>query len=348
MSKVALAKALRVTSRIVTAWEAGEKAPRRNLQALVEVLRFPESFFYGEESLDEPSPDSVSFRALASLTAGRRDQALVAGALAWRFSDWIGRLFTLPNPDIPTYNSLDPETAAMAVRAEWGLGELPIRNMIHLLELHGVRVFSMVEDCRAMDAYSLWRDNGIPYVFLNTMKSAEHSRQDAAHELGHLVLHRKGGPRGKDAEQQANRFGSAFLMTKGSVLAGAPYGGTLGQIVKAKHTWNVSVVSLIHRMHVVNLLTDWQYRSLMIEASEKRYRLKEPEPAPREISQVLAKVLRALRDERLTLNDVAAELEIVPSELKSMVFGLTLTSVTGASAMGSGGHGTTTPTLRLV
>ena len=33
-----------------------------------------------------------------------------------------------------------PETAAEAIRSEWGLGERSIPNLIHLLEAHGVRV----------------------------------------------------------------------------------------------------------------------------------------------------------------------------------------------------------------
>src|SRR5260363_170930 len=49
-------------------------------------------------------------------------------------------------------------------------------------------------------------------LFLYTRKSAEHARFDAAHELGHLVLHRHGSPQGREAEKEADTFASAFLM----------------------------------------------------------------------------------------------------------------------------------------
>ena len=39
-----------------------------------------------------------------------------------------------------------------------------------------------------MDAFSLIRDDR-PFAFLNTDRSAERQRFDAAHELGHLLLH---------------------------------------------------------------------------------------------------------------------------------------------------------------
>src|SRR3546814_6566541 len=56
---------------------------------------------------------------------------------------------------------------------------------------------SDLEDTKNVDAFSCWR-NGQPFVFLNTFKSAERSRFDAAHELAHLVLHRHGGPQGRE------------------------------------------------------------------------------------------------------------------------------------------------------
>ena len=84
--------------------------------------------------------------------------------------------------------------------------------MIKLLESKGVRVFSLAENTKNVDAFSCWR-NDVPYIFLNTFKSADRSRLDAAHELAHLVLHRHGGPRqGREAEIEANSFASSFLM----------------------------------------------------------------------------------------------------------------------------------------
>ena len=42
--------------------------------------------------------------------------------------------------------------------------------MIKLLESKGVRVFSLAENTKNVDAFSCWR-NGTPYVFLNTFRS---------------------------------------------------------------------------------------------------------------------------------------------------------------------------------
>jgi hypothetical protein len=45
----------------------------------------------------------------------------------------------------------------------WALGEQPI-SMIKLLESKGVRVFSLAENTKTVDAFSCWR-NDVPYVF---------------------------------------------------------------------------------------------------------------------------------------------------------------------------------------
>jgi hypothetical protein len=93
---------------------------------------------------------------------------------------------------------------AIELRREWKLGNASAPNLVQLIERHGVGVFSLVEDCRELDAFSCWL-RGHPYAFLNTIKTAEHGRFDAAHELGHLVLHcEKAAHLGHDFEQEAN------------------------------------------------------------------------------------------------------------------------------------------------
>ena len=121
----------------------------------------------------------------------------------------------------------------------WGLGELPVKNMIHLLESKGIRVFSLSIDTAQLDAFSMWHAD-TPFVFLNTMKSCEHSRFDAAHELGHLVLHRHAGSKGQEAEREANAFASAFLMPRASVLANAPHMATVDQLSRGRLTVGMS------------------------------------------------------------------------------------------------------------
>lgn len=334
-AKGALAKAVGISPRNLTEYEKGHQEPTpETVDRFASALSFPKEFFFGPD-LEEPTEEGASFRALSSLKARDRGMALGSGALAFALADWIEEHFDLPTPDIPQQPGVDPETAAQAVRAAWGLGERRIPNMVHLLEAHGVRVFSLSEDARAVDAFSEWRGS-VPYVFLNTKKTAEHSRMDAAHELGHLTLHAHGGPRGRQAESEAQAFGSAFLMPAGSVLADAPRGGRLPQLIRAKARWNVSAAGLAVRMHRLGLLSDWQYRSVFMELN-RNGRANEPtapgrEPLRRETSQVLEKVLRALRDENMTKASLAEALHIPLKDINASIFGLVLTGVSGSDA----------------
>lgn len=328
LTRGVLAERIGVSTRVLNAYDHQEYVPGpETLRRLAATLDFPVSFFYGPD-LDEPPLEGSSFRALSNLTARSREQALAAGALAMLLADWIDARFVLPEPNVPTFQGVDPETAAMSVRTEWGLGERPIQNMVHVLEAHGVRVFSLVHECAAVDAFSFWRGH-LPHVCLDTMKSPERSRMDAAHELGHLVLHWKGGVRGRESELEAQQFGAAFLMPRSSVVAEAPRSTRLDELIHVKRRWNVSLANLVYRMRALGLLTEWQYRSLFIEMSGKGYRTHEPNPAPSETSQVFDKVFRVLREDGVGPMQVAEELNLPPGELGTLVFGLALTPLKG-------------------
>ncbi len=250
-SKTRLAEGAGVILRAISAYESGEYSPTAETAArLAEALTFPVDFFFGDD-LHEPTAETASFRSLARMTASTREAALASGAIAMLLHDWMERRFALPPCDLPDLRQEDPETAAITLRHEWGLGEKAVRNIVHLLESKGVRVFSMAESTD-VDAFSLWRD-ATPFVFLNTLKSAEHSRFDAAHELGHLVLHREAGVHGKQAEHEANRFASAFLMPRSSILERAPVFPSLSALIQLKKQWIVSVAALAYRLHALKL-----------------------------------------------------------------------------------------------
>lgn len=344
-SKTELAQRVGVTPRAVGGWENGEMVPSDDsLALLARVLQFPVGFFAAGE-IDEPLQDSASFRALSSMTAAQRHAALAAGALAIEFAQWLDRRLELPAVDLLDMRGADPEAAAVAVRRRWGIGEKPIGNLIHLLEARGVRVFSLAEQCREVDAFSLWRD-GMPFVFLNTQKTPEHSRFDAAHELGHLVLHRHGHggcdgapqtdadpdvKRGRKAEDEANAFASALLMPRTSLLAMTPRIPTIAKLIEIKQTWRVSLAALSHRLHRLRVLNEWQYRNLCIEISRNGYRERELHGmTERESSQLLGMAFAELRrDNGMTRSEIARALHLPPAELESLVFGLAIAAVEG-------------------
>jgi Zn-dependent peptidase ImmA (M78 family)/DNA-binding XRE family transcriptional regulator len=320
----ALASAIGVSPVTLSRLENGVNEPEEDtLSAIAEALGYPRKFFCGED-LDELPAEAASFRSLSSMTARERDAALSSGVIAYMFHDWIAARFNLPACAVPELrNEATPEAAAQIVRTNWGLGVQPVSSMIKLLESKGVRVFSLHEETKNVDAFSCWRGD-TPFVFLNTFKSTERSRFDAAHELGHLVMHQHGAPQdSRQAEAEADRFASAFLMPADDVLSRIRYVADLGSLIAAKSRWGVSVAALNYRLHKLGVVSEWQNRSLNVELSSLGYRRWEPEGLPPETSALWPQIFSALWRERISRDHVAAALALPTAELDAILLRLT-------------------------
>lgn len=314
-----------IEPRTVTGYEAGEYLPGEDVaRRLARILGFPLSFFLADD-VDIPRAEGVSFRSMSKMTARQRDGAIAAGAIAFLLSDWLDNEFDLPVSDVPDMREDTPQSAAAGLRDLWGLGNRPIKNVVHLLELKGVRVFSLGEDGKEVDAFSVWHGQR-PYVFLNSQKSAERSRFDAAHELGHLVLHKHAAPNGLEAEKQANEFAAAFLMPEAPLRAVGRISG-LPKVVELKRLWLVSVAAMTYRLHELGLISKWAYQQLFTEISRRGWRTDEPMPMRREQSQVWKKVLDDLRQSGSGVERLSSILSVPESEVVKLLFGLVTVAV---------------------
>lgn len=327
-----LAKALGITSRSIQDYESGSAAPdSATVAEMALLLNFPKQFFYLEEAMPVIGEHAVSFRSLSKTNEVMRNCALSLGAIAFTLNDWIEERFNLPQADLPDLSDLPPEEAAATLRRMWGLGNVPISNMIYLLESKGIRVFSLADEVRDVDAFCTWY-GGKPFVFLNTMKSAERSRFDAAHELGHLVRDvysmRHGDTRGIEMEREADAFAGAFLMPRESVVVNKPPAFTIGYLLTLKQYWGVSLVALLHRLNALRLVSGWAYSNLCIEVAKCGYRTNEPEPMEREASQLLNKLLDALRAQKVGHVEIARTLCINVDEISALTFRLPRLAIT--------------------
>ena len=307
----------------ITRLEKGENQPEEaTVDKIAGVLAYPTEFFYGDEP-ETIDTAAVSFRGLTKMTAKQRDAAVSAGALGLQLCDWVEERFSLPKSNLLDLGyETNPEMAARSLRQYWGLGEKPIGSMIRLLETQGVRVLSLSEDTASVDAFSFWRGS-VPYVFLNTYKTAERSMLDAAHELGHLVLHAHGGVRSsREAEREANMFASSFLMPRDDVRSRMPRFIKIETVLRAKRRWRVSAMAMTYRLHTLQLLSDWQYKSMCIELGRRGYRSGEPEGVEQDASAIWKKVLSQLWEERTTKEDIAKSLSLPLDELEGLVCGL--------------------------
>ncbi len=313
----------------ITRLENGQnEADPATVEKLADVLKYPTSFFFKEE----PAPltkEIVSFRSLKSMSAKERDAALSAGELGVEVYSWLDDHFNLPALNLPSFDpELTPEAAADALRQHWGLGYDPISNLLKLLESKGIRVLGLEENTANVDAFSFWQDD-TAYTFLNSYKSAERSIFDAAHELGHLVLHKHGETSGangdtRSVELEANRFAAAFLMPEEDIRARMPRLITADLIIKAKKRWRVSAMALAYRLSHFDrpMLTEWQYRSICIELGKRGYRSGEPDGIIRESSVLWGKILAELWSDRKNLQNLADDLFLPVGEVEMLLSGI--------------------------
>ena len=301
-----------MSTRSISLYENGHQEPSADtLRQLALVLDVSPGFLRAPE-LDEIPEDAVSFRALSKMTARQRDRALSAGRVALLINDWIDTRFRLRRPTFPAHRPRSRGGRGGDPGA-LGPGRAPGQQRAASPGVPRARIYSLSSENAELDAYSLYW-HGRPFIFLATGKTGERGRFDAAHELGHLVLHGEHQvPSRPAAEAEANRFAAAFLMPRASVLAGDLRDATPERIVEAKRTWKVSAMALAHRLHELDLLTEWGYRTACVQLARLGYRSSEPRGIERESLQLLAKVFRAVRDGGETPATIASAIGSAPA-----------------------------------
>ena len=317
-SKKDLANNLYITQKTLSEWETGKSVPKyEKIQQVAEFLNFPIKFFYTDEEF-KMQVENISFRALSRLSASDRDKAIANLNIASLINKWVEKNFNLPKIQLPDLTGYNPTEAAKIIRKEWNLEEC-INNTIHILEQHGVRVYSLVEFCNDYDALSKWFDK-IPFVVLKPTKTSERSRFDAMHELGHLILHKNKVNRDKGIEDEANQFASEMLMPEESVKKHVPDIASLANFIQYKKLWKVSLQAIMYRYNKLGLISDWVYRSLYLQSRKWGYDQQEPEPIEKETSAIFKCIFKILKEDNKTLQNISNEISIPEEDLNKLMF----------------------------
>ncbi len=294
-SKTEVAAALKVSGAAITQWESGVKRPtHENLAALSQHLGAPLPLFFRDLPPAMHLRGPLSFRAWQS--AGTRQanrKATRLAELTAEIFDWLDERVTLPTPVLPPLlgeqgrgvdANVDVEAAAKATRQTWGLGERPLLKLGELLESRGVFLNPATFGDERFDAFSCVL-GGRPFIFLgNEKQDRARSRFDAAHELGHLVLHRhldaeklREPAAHALAEAAASRFASAFLLPA-ATFAPDVRETSLNGFLNLKPKWAVSVQSMVVRARELGLISPERCGELFKQMGWRRWRQAQGEP----------------------------------------------------------------------
>jgi Zn-dependent peptidase ImmA (M78 family) len=246
------------------------------------------------------SLDACHFRSLRSASQKERRRLLAIGTLICELFEALEEEYVdFPTEQISsiarvTTSDDDIEACATEVRRAWGLGQGPIPNVVKLLQSKGVIPCIVPPTCREVDAFSAWHA-GRPLVFLVGDQQGARMRFDAAHELGHLIMHADVNPGGHEVERDAHRFAGAFLVPREQFQAEWPRWLNWEQIFELKRRWGVSASALVRRAYDLRLLSEPSYRRANIRLrQEVAPDLRE---APPEYPTILDKSVALLRED---------------------------------------------------
>jgi len=276
-------------------------------------------FFLRDIHIRESKP--VFFRSMSAATKIARLRARCRYEWLLDIVGYLREFVTLPEVNFPRYAHIpasigsisdeDIEDVANRTRSHWGIGLGPLSNVTWLLENNGAIVARQKLDAKTLDAFSNWSDNDIttPYFILGIEKmSAVRSRFDAAHELGHMILHHhvddnklRNPTTFKLIEDQANYFASAFLLPEKTFSQEVFYAPNLEMLVALKSKWRVSIAAMVKRLRHLRLISREREQRLFINISRRHWRTKEPLDDELEIEEprVLQKVFDVLSNKNI-------------------------------------------------
>ena len=323
-----LAIAIGISRQAISVFESGEKGPEtETMERIAKVLEQPLSFFAADDAAAFGECSPRFFRAFGSDTKRRNLMCDVLGKWFAQTTRYLYELVTFPDVNLPAaapskgnrYSEEEIERAAEECRRVWGLGVGPISNVVGLLETKGIAVCRYEVSGQNIEAFSFWNGSR-PFIFLASEKdSAVRSRFDAAHELGHLILHKWIGPDEledsktlKLIEAEANRFASAFLMPRKS-FPNEVYTSRLDAFVELKRRWKVAIQAMVYRCKDLGIFDEFQVTNLYKQISFRKWRTKEPldDQIPLEQPKLLKRAVEAIIGAGKKMGDeMAAEIRV--------------------------------------
>lgn len=289
LSKINLGRLVDRSPSTITKWENGSHSPDAEVIAILgRVLNCPVTWFIKPTVKKENNP--VFFRTMAK-TAKDLCNA------SERYMGWLQEVSTtlqdyldypevdVPHLEVTDYRAIDDEmieVMAAKCRQQWGLGIAPITDLLLIIENAGVVCSRFEQGSAMMDGYSQWNESeSRPYIILASDKDNYYrSRFDAAHELGHVVLHRYverlDSVNFKPIEEQAHKFAACLMLPEEAFSVELPPFPTLENFISLKTRWGMSAHSMIHRAKSLELISPLEYQRLYKSVSARGWRKGEP------------------------------------------------------------------------
>jgi Zn-dependent peptidase ImmA (M78 family) len=244
--------------------------------------RFEVAFFHNDPPI-ELSPDSVMFRAKASMSRTEENEAR-------RYTEVVCELAAVllrhikPMPlKVSQITSKVPAEAARETRSLLSIAPSePIPHLLREIEKSGVLVLALPTELEGRDALSVWVDEvKMPVIALSRNRPGDRIRLSAGHEWGHIVLKHSKRLHAKE-EREAYEYSAELSLPETAMRREMTSPITLSTLAKLKSRWRMSMQALIRRGQDLGIITDGQSADLYTQLSAKGWRKREPVEIPEE------------------------------------------------------------------
>ena len=212
-------------------------------------------------------------------------------------------------------NAFDsPVDIAGRVRAEMGLSDGPVSNLVAAIEQIGAVVEIRNLGADRIDAIGTWPPGHRPIFILNERAPADRRRFTLAHELGHAVMHDQPSD---DQEREADRFASELLMPE-KVIRAELTGVDIAKLARLKQRWGVSMAALLRRARDLAAISEADYKRLNIEMSKAGYRTSEPGFVAAERPHQVTDAVRSHLDRGESIAQISKRVHMLPEEFNDL------------------------------
>jgi Zn-dependent peptidase ImmA (M78 family)/DNA-binding XRE family transcriptional regulator len=321
LTQTSLAKVVGVRQPAIAQFESGARQPApETLEAIAFATGFPTGFFLQERRTHFPL-GTLLFRGPRMLESAKTEAHELASLVYEAFESLSRNVKPLPLK-VPVLVGEKPAEAARLTRSSLGLSpEGPVRNLVHHLEMAGVAVLAVPKPLPIRDAFSAWTTTEVPVIALSPDRPGDRQRWSAAHELGHLVLHRQIRGEARTLESEADAFAGALLMPKESIRQDMRRPVTLTSLAQLKPKWAVSIAALCMRAHTLGIIDDGQLRYLYAQLSKLGWRKREPEmlDVPVERPRAFKKMAELLYGTPVDCRRLATALSLSPGLVREIL-----------------------------
>lgn len=318
-----LAEQIKVKQAWVAKLESGRKAPSGELMAKISQATGQPLSFFTQDSTLELGDGTLLFRAKAAISRKKeveaRRHAEIVLELLLRFAE---RFDQIPVVITPVHDR--PVSAAQHVRSQLGLDSAsPVPHLMRSIEKAGGIILG-IPALKDRDAFAIWggSEATLPIIAISEGTSSDRVRLSIAHELGHLVLHKRAPVASRTLEVEAYAFAAELLAPEQGVRSDLQAEKvTLERLGQLKLRWGISIQALTRRALELSVINERQYRYLNQQLRSRGWRLQEPHQfdIPLERPRLLRQMAEHIYGKPLDYPRIAGDACLTPQAVQSIL-----------------------------